>query len=141
MLCRTLGTGLGWFSLITCGALGNFLNIVLRDQAHHSVGFSTSIFAAVGIFSGIQILAGRPTSLKALLAPLGAGAGLLAMLGTSGERTDLGAHFFGFLCGLGFGILVNRLDISKLTGNQQLQQKLFVLTLLAVFISWVAAWQ
>jgi len=141
MLCKTMGTGLGWFSLITCGALGNLLNILLRDQAHHSVGFSTSIFAAVGLFSGLQILAGRRINPKEFLAPLGAGAGLLAMLGTEGERTDLGAHFFGFACGLGFGFLVSRLEVHTLAGSDRLQKSLFVITMLVIFTSWMVAWQ
>lgn len=141
MLCKTIGSGIGWFSLITCGALGNLLNILLRDQVHHSVGFSTSIFAAIGLFSGLQILTGNKMRLKNILVPLGAGVGLLAMLGTEGERTDLGAHFFGFACGLAGGFLLNRLNIQRMAGNAQLQQKMFLLTLLLILISWMAVWQ
>lgn len=141
MLCRTIGSGLGWFSLIICGALGNFINIVVRDQAHHSVGFSTSIFAAIGLFSGLQMLAGNKPRLKGLLIPLGAGAGLLAMLGTEGERTDLGAHFFGFICGLSLGFLFSCLDVEKLVVNHSLQRKLFMITLMVILVSWMAAGQ
>lgn len=141
LLCKTIGSGIGWFSLITCGAMGNLLNILLRNQAHHSVGFSTSIFAAIGLFSGLQILTGNRTHFNKLLVPLGAGVALLAMLGTEGERTDLGAHFFGFASGLLFGFLLNRFDIHKLAKNAQLQQNMFLLTLLFILISWIAAWQ
>jgi hypothetical protein len=35
--------------------------------------------------------------------PLVAGVALLADLGTGGERTDLGAHAFGFIVGVAFG--------------------------------------
>jgi len=139
MLCKTIGPGLGWLSLITCGALGNLLNIIVRDQVHLSVGFSTSIFAAIGLFSGLQILARKKTQLKDLLIPLGAGAGLLAMLGSEGERTDLGAHFFGFACGLAVGFLMNRFAIQKIIDNHRLQQKLFFLALLTIAVSWMAA--
>jgi membrane associated rhomboid family serine protease len=139
MLCKTIGPGLGWLSLITCGALGNLLNIIVRDQAHLSVGFSTSIFAAIGLFSGLQILTRRRTKLREILVPLGAGAGLLAMLGAEGERTDLGAHFFGFACGVVVGFVMNRFDLQKIIDNHQLQEKLFVLTLLIIVISWMAA--
>jgi rhomboid protease GluP len=141
MLCKTIGSGIGWFSLITCGALGNFLNIMLRDQVHHSVGFSTSIFAVIGLFSGLQILTGNKIRFKNIIVPLGAGVGLLAMLGTEGERTDLGAHFFGFICGLVFGFILNRLNVHKIAGNVQLQQKMFLLTLVIILISWIAVWQ
>lgn len=141
LLCKSIGSGLGWFLLITCGVLGNFFNILLRDQAHHSVGFSTSIFAAIGLFSGLQLLIGTRMRLRKLLVPLGAGVALLAMLGSEGERTDLGAHFFGFACGLLSGFLLNRFNIHKLAGNSQLQQKLFMLTLFIILASWVVAWQ
>lgn len=141
MLCRSIGSGLSWFALIICGALGNYLNILLRDQVHHSVGFSTSIFAAIGVFSGLQILIGNRTRLKKLFVPLGAGAALLAMLGTEGERTDLGAHFFGFASGLAFGFILNHFDMHKLVANSKLQQKLFMLTLCIILISWIAARQ
>lgn len=139
MLCKTIGPGLGWLSLIICGALGNFLNIMLRDQVHLSVGFSTSIFAAIGLFSGLQILARKKTQVREILIPLGAGAGLLAMLGTEGERTDLGAHFFGFACGLIFGFLLNQFSLQKIIDNHQLQHKLFLLTLIIIGVSWMAA--
>lgn len=139
MLCKTIGSGLGWFSLLFCGALGNFLNILLRGEVHHSVGFSTSIFAAIGLFSGLQLFTSNKTLLKELLIPLGAGAGLLAMLGTEGERTDIGAHFFGFACGLAFGFFLNRFDINKIALHRRLQQTLFMLSLLVIILSWMVA--
>ena len=139
MLCKTIGSGLGWFSLLLCGGLGNLLNILLREEVHHSVGFSTSIFAAIGLFSGLQLFVANKTHLKKLLIPLGAGVGLLAMLGAEGERTDLGAHFFGFACGLAFGFILNRFNMQKLVQNSQLQNKLFMLTVLVIFVSWMIA--
>lgn len=140
LLSKTVGSGLGWFALITCGALGNYLNIAARDTVHHSVGFSTSIFAAIGIFSGLQILAGKKNLLKNLIIPLGAGAGLLALLGVEGERTDIGAHFFGFVCGLGFGIAIRHFNMLRHSVTGSLQEKLLVLTMSIVGICWVVAW-
>jgi membrane associated rhomboid family serine protease len=141
LLCRTVGSGLGWTLLIVSGALGNYLNIALRDSVHYSVGFSTSIFAAIGIFSGLQISAGRSFNVKKLLIPLGAGAGLLALLGVEGERTDLGAHFFGFLCGIAMGILVTKTGLLRRAAAAAFQQKLYILALSLVGICWVLAWQ
>lgn len=140
-LCRTVGSGLGWMLLIVSGALGNYLNIALRDSVHHSVGFSTSIFAAIGIFSGLQIFAGRNFNFKQLLIPLGAGAGLLAFLGVEGERTDLGAHFFGFLCGITMGVLVTKTGLLERTASVSFQQKLYFLALSLVGICWILAYQ
>lgn len=139
MLSRTLGSGLAWLSLIVCGALGNLINIAVREQVHHSVGFSTSIFAAIGLFSGLQLLAGRKARLKELMIPIGAGAGLLAMLGSEGERTDLGAHFFGFLCGIAAGLVLYRFVRSE-ERREKLQYKLFLLTMFILIGSWTLAW-
>lgn len=136
LLGRTAGYGLSLLLLISCGSLGNLLNIIARDQAHLSVGFSTSIFAAIGLLSGMRILVGPLTGLKNLLVPLGAGAALLAMLGVGGERTDLGAHFFGFLCGLGVGIFVRRVDLIRRANRGNWQLGLFTLTLLVIVVCW-----
>lgn len=139
LLSRTLGYGLAALLLIFCGALGNFFNIVIREEAHLSVGFSTAIFAGIGLLSGLQVLAGPLTRLRNLLIPIGAGIGLLAMLGTEGERTDLGAHLFGFLCGLVFGALARRLNLERVINSAGLQEKLFALTLVVILVSWSMA--
>lgn len=102
-LSKTAGYGAAWWLVLVNGALGNLLNIAFRGQAHASVGLSTAVFAAVGLLSGLQLARSRGRSLKGLVLPLGAGVGLLAFLGTEGTRTDVGAHFFGFLCGLASG--------------------------------------
>jgi rhomboid protease GluP len=103
------------------------------------VGFSTAIFAAIGIVCGQQLTSRRPSLLRQLIQPLGAGTGLLAMLGTEGEQTDLGAHLLGFGCGLGCGLLlrVSRLDLQA--GNRRLQQTLFTATLVLIIGCWLLA--
>jgi membrane associated rhomboid family serine protease len=70
-----------------------------------------------------------------------AGVALLAMLGSSGERTDLGAHFFGLLCGLLFGKILGLRLIRRLKGSLFAQTFLFVASLLAILISWMLALQ
>lgn len=139
LLASLLGSGTGWLLLIGCGAAGNFLNIAARETVHYSVGFSTSIFGAIGLFSGLQILAGRNFRARHLLIPLGAGAGLLAMLGVEGERTDLGAHFFGFLCGLVLGLAARHLPLHRLAENTGLQRTLLLLTLASIIVCWLLA--
>ena len=42
---------------------------------------------------------------RSWLLPLAAALGLLALLGASGENTDIGAHLFGFLAGIGLGLV------------------------------------
>ncbi len=139
LLCRTTGYGTGWLTLVLAGMAGNLMNIILRNSPHYSVGFSTAIFAAIGIFCGLQLSSRRSSLIRQLILPLGAGAGLLAMLGTGGKQTDLGAHLLGFACGLGCGFLVriSRLDLQA--GNRRLQQWLFAATLVLIISSWLLA--
>ncbi len=138
-LCKTTGSGTGWFSLLLAGMAANFLNCFLRASPHYSVGFSTALFAAIGIFSGLQTGKGSKTLLKNLLLPLGAGAALLAMLGTGGKHTDLGAHFFGFGCGIATGFLLRFCRIEHHTENQTMQHILFILSLLLIICCWLLA--
>lgn len=139
LLCKTTGYGTGWLALVLSGMAGNLMNIGLRDSPHYSVGFSTAIFAAIGIFCGLQLTNRRSSLIRQLILPLGAGAGLLAMLGTEGEQTDLGAHLLGFGCGLGCGLLLrlSRLDLQA--GNRRLQQGLFTATLVLITGCWLLA--
>lgn len=49
---------------------------------------------------------------KGWLLPVAAGLALVASLGTAGEDTDIGAHFFGLLAGLGLGGLAGWLALG-----------------------------
>ena len=134
LLCQTTGTGLGWLLLLLSGGLGNLVNLLVRDTPHLSVGFSTAIFAAIGMFSGLRL--GDNQVIGQLLLPLGAGTSLLALLGTAGEHTDLGAHFFGFLGGILLGWLVQRTGLLILAKNQLLQLACFFLVLGLMGVCW-----
>jgi membrane associated rhomboid family serine protease len=136
-LCRLLGNGLGWFLILAAGVLGNLMNIFLQGTHHNSVGFSTAIFGAIGILSGYQAVSRRSAALKEILLPLAAGAGLLAFLGAGGQRTDLGAHFFGLLAGAVLGSLLIFLPSQRiLIGKASLQSNLFITTLAIVGLCW-----
>ena len=71
-----------------------------------------------------------------VILPLGAGVGLLAFLGTEGERTDLGAHLFGFCCGIIAGLLANITGLTEKADNQPLQRILYTFALIIIFTSW-----
>ena len=136
-LCRLLGNGLAWFLILSSGILGNFLNVFVRGFSHNSVGFSTAIFGTIGILAGYQAVRKRTAAAKEILLPLAAGGGLLALLGSGGQRTDLGAHFFGLLAGIALGAALvflpsQRILITKAT----LQTVLFVATLLIIQFCW-----
>jgi membrane associated rhomboid family serine protease len=137
LLCRLLGNGLGWFLILVSGILGNFLNVFLRGYMHNSVGFSTAIFGTIGILAGYQAVRKRTTAARDILLPLAAGGGLLAFLGTGGQRTDLGAHFFGLLVGIALGAALVFLPAQRiLVTRTTLQSVLFVATLLIIQLSW-----
>lgn len=135
LLCITIGYGSGWLLLLLTGALANFINIVIRGGPHYSVGFSTSVFAAIGMFSGLQIKNSRHSPLRFLI-PLGAGAGLLAFLGSAGKHTDLGAHLFGFFCGIVVGLLIILTNLIKVADNTTVQRFLFCCALVLIVLCW-----
>jgi membrane associated rhomboid family serine protease len=138
-LGKVLGYGLSWLLLILTGFTGNLLNILLHQQPHISVGLSTSVFAAIGMFTGLQLARWKAHPLKEMLLPLGAGLGLLAFLGSEGVRTDLGAHFFGFISGLCCGILLNRSNIVEKTRRPFLQAIFFLASLATILLCWTLA--
>jgi membrane associated rhomboid family serine protease len=140
LLCKSVGSGTAWLSLLLSGLLGNLLNIVFRSEPHYSVGFSTAIFAAIGILCGRQLFSSGP-ALRQLLLPLGAGIGLLAMLGSGNEsgRTDLGAHFFGLICGLMSGLFLRLGRLDQQGERKSMQQSLFILALLLIILCWLLA--
>jgi membrane associated rhomboid family serine protease len=139
LLCKATGYGMGWLVLLLSAMTGNLLNITFREAPHYSVGFSTAVFAAVGILCGRQLNNNASTFLRQLVLPLGAGVGLLAMLGSEGERTDLGAHLFGLASGLLYGVVLQLTDLDMLGSRQKLQLTLFILSLLLIVLCWLLA--
>ena len=103
-VCSLVGTGVGWLMILLSGVLGNVLNAYLYGSRHLSIGASTAVFGAVGVLAAMQFF--RRKKLKRQRArawlALGAGFALLGFLST-GERTDVMAHVFGFLVGLVLG--------------------------------------
>ena len=134
-LCRELGSGLAWSLLLCSGILGNATNALVQQPDHSSVGASTAVFAAVGSLAALSVVRYRKF-LKRWLLPVAAALALLGLLGTEGKQTDLGAHFFGFLYGIGFG-----LGVEFLVGRYGRPGPLFNAMLALVSASAVvAAW-
>ena len=113
LVCRRIGFGLGLTLIVVAGTLGNAFNALYRPADHVSLGFSTALFGAVGVLSGFMALQGwlsegekqiwQTLSWRRGIILLAAGVGVLAMLGTEGERTDYAAHLFGLIAGFGTG--------------------------------------
>jgi membrane associated rhomboid family serine protease len=106
-VCRSLGSGLGLTLVLVAGAGGNLLNAVTQNRSHDSVGASTAVFGAIGLLAGMALARRQRAGERGarLLLPIGAGLGLLAMLGTSGARVDLWAHLDGLVTGVALGVV------------------------------------
>ena len=140
-LMRSIGAGLGLSLLLFCGAAGNSINIMAHGPDHNSVGFSTAVFATIGILTGRQCILKKNVA-RTVLPPLAAGLGLLAMLGSSGEHTDLGAHLFGLLVGVVAGIILALIPgIDKLIANRRLQTIMLFVGLGFMTLCWTLAFQ
>ena len=122
-LCRHTGVGLGFFLTILAGAAGNIATAYLRPASFLSQGLSTAVFASVGLlaafaaaFAARHAMAASDENqrgaalkqgvLKGMI-PLGAGLGILAMLGGSeAPNVDYLAHTMGLIAGMALGFCV-----------------------------------
>ncbi len=124
LLARRAGSGTAWLLAVLAGTLGNLLNALAHlamNGGHLSVGFSTAVFGAAGALAGLKAASGdgdfRPGAMvgrnmgRGWLPPVAAGLALVASLGTAGDNTDIGAHVFGLLAGLGLGGLAGRMAL------------------------------
>ncbi len=116
-VCGITGSGVGWLTILGCGALGNLLNAFAHETGHLSVGASTAVFGAVGLLCAIQAVNAVKTGQgwRQMFLAMGGGLGLLAFLGTS-VRSDVGAHLFGFLVGV-LGGCAHRLWVQRPLGR------------------------
>jgi membrane associated rhomboid family serine protease len=108
-LCREIGSGLSWSLLLAAGVLGNLVNAYVQSPDHSSVGASTAVFGAVGILAAISLVRYKNNLRTRWMLPVAAALALLALLGTEGKNTDLGAHLFGFVYGVCLGLITEYL--------------------------------
>ncbi len=118
---QLLGSGLGWFSILIAGALGNGVNAWVQPAAHTAVGASTAVFGALGLLAGhawrSQVQERRWIR---RLTPLVGGVILLSLTGTGGGRTDVIAHLAGFCCGTLLGAVTAALEPVRVRFTGQL---------------------
>lgn len=134
-LCGRLGNGVASFLILYCGILGNAFSVIIRGSAIRSMGASTSVFAGLGILVGMRI--GEKNSKESTIHPLlalAAGVALLGFLGTN-ERSDLFAHFGGFVIGLLSGVIHRSLVPTK--SSAVVQRILGGLSSITVLASWL----
>jgi rhomboid protease GluP len=137
-LCALTGEGLGWFLIILTGVFGNYLNALVYQTGHNSIGFSTAVFGAIGILTGMELSRKGKRNWGRVILPLGGGLALFSMFGTD-PRTDVSAHLFGLLCGFITGFVAN-LALQQVGKPKTALQVLFLLAGVAfVTLSWVIA--
>jgi rhomboid protease GluP len=130
------GTGLGLLALLSSAALGNYANVLAHGGNHLSVGFSTAVFAIVGMLSVHQILEQRQPFGIRVFVPLMAGAALLAMLGSSGVRTDFGGHLFGLFSGIACGFILGQKRIRLAGRSSFIQTCCFLISVSVLLTCW-----
>jgi membrane associated rhomboid family serine protease len=124
LLSQVLGGGMTAWAVLLAGTAGNGLNALIRPESYTSIGASTAVFAAIGLLAALRQnwrLGRRSLSLYNWV-PLAGGLMLLAILGFSGEQTDILAHIFGFAAGLAEGLLLSRLNRRWLE-NRRVQER------------------
>ena len=139
VVCRSAGPGVGAWGILLAGAIGNALTASYHGANHVSVGASTAIFGAVGLLVGKGLVSGRRLGLRGgrALAPIAAGLGLLAMLGTGGGRTDVLAHVLGLVSGTALGFCYARL--RPVPPRKAAQLQLLAAAAGALVLCWVIA--
>ncbi|MBL8906671.1 MAG: rhomboid family intramembrane serine protease [Rhizobiales bacterium] len=137
LLSQVLGPGMTALSVLLAGALGNALNAMVRMPDHNSIGASTAVFGAVGLLAAIRQDWRSGHAFRTLRdwAPLAGGVMLLAFLGFSEGRTDILAHVFGFLAGIGLGAVLVWKERSWLA-DRALQWKAALATVALIAASW-----
>ncbi len=139
LLCRELGSGLAWFLLLGAGTLGNLVNAAVQSSSHNSVGASTAVFGAVGILAALSTVHHWHNLRRRWLLPVAAAVALLALLGTEGKNTDLGAHLFGFIYGGFLGLLTEHLLVRYGRPGFWLNALLGLASCAVVIAAWMRA--
>ncbi|MDO9068116.1 MAG: rhomboid family intramembrane serine protease [Deltaproteobacteria bacterium] len=139
LICRELGSGLAWSLLLASGILGNLMNALLQSPNHRSVGASTAVFGAVGLMAAISAVRYRQHLKKRWFIPVAAGLAILAILGTEGEHTDLGAHLFGFVAGMILGLFAEHFTGKFGCPGRLLNALLASVAITVVMVAWWAA--
>lgn len=137
-----LGAGVAWLAIVAAGALGNAANAWIQPPDHNSVGASTAIFGALGLIAAFAWRRRLYPQDRWVyrLGPIVGAVALLAYTGSGGERTDVGAHLTGFLCGVVLGLAAARLDTGRLS-PARVQRWAGIATVAVIAFSWLLAFR
>ncbi len=133
------GPGVAIVTSLFAGVFGNVLGYWLYEPPHYSLGASGMILGALGMLAveSLRYWKGHPHGWRRFAACLVAGIMMFLMSGV-GERTDLVAHFGGFLGGALLAIPLSLVDQDRLkeSGWQMICASLMLL--LTYFTWWRA---
>lgn len=133
------GNGIGLFTVLASSTLANYINVILHGPGHRFVGFSTAVFVVIGMLCTINFARKSEHSYYRIGMSIMAGLALLAFLGSSGERTDLGGHLFGLVCGLCAGNIVLLRPFERWRSSALLQVGLGLGSFAIVLLCWQSA--
>ena len=140
-----VGAGVGWMLILLAGGVGNALNAYgYIGTFHRSIGASTAVFGALGLLVGDSLgdlwVRRRIFVWRRWVVPVGAGLGLLAVVGTGGEggdsRVDVMAHGWGFLAGMLMGVGVPFVRVQA-----HGQKIVGMIAVVLMVVSWLFAWR
>jgi rhomboid protease GluP len=139
-VCAVCGWGVGWLMILASGIFGNLINAYMYESGHLSIGASTAVFGAIGILSGYQLIRSQRFHQRRLAAwaPLACGLALLGLLG-SGPHSDLSAHFFGFIAGIGMGLAYAMAVRSPFKIYYQVIS--IILVIFIISMAWISGWK
>jgi membrane associated rhomboid family serine protease len=112
-----LGSGLALLMATVCGALANLFALLWRNNEVPGLGASGVIMAALGLLTADSVVQQwrQRQPLKLILAGLGGGLMLFILIGVSpSPRTDVAAHFGGFVAGLMAGVPLAVLPVTRI---------------------------
>ena len=137
-ICNLTGGGVGWLMILLSGIIGNLVNAAMFKYGHMSIGASTAVFGAVGILTAHQFYSKIriPGRRKKAWIPLAGGVALLGFLG-SGAHSDLTAHLFGFMAGIGLG-MVHALYLKQLIYKRH-QVYCLAIIIGTIILAWISA--
>jgi membrane associated rhomboid family serine protease len=133
------GNGIGLLAVLVTSVTANYINVLMHGPGHMFVGFSTSVFSIIGMLCTMSFAFKTTRIVLHIFMPIMAGLALLAMIGSEGERTDLGSHLFGLLCGLICGNFVRLPVFPSLRASFWLQTLLGAIALFVFYGSWILA--
>jgi membrane associated rhomboid family serine protease len=136
-VCAWVGSGVGVLLILAAGAVGNWISAAVYQSGHTAIGASTAVFGALGLIAAHQFVdkIKQPAMRIRAWLPIAGALALLGFLGVS-ERSDILAHFFGLVAGLGIGGVTTFL-LSKAPGAA-VQNGCLALSLAVVVLAWMA---